>query len=92
MDPGKIVRQMWSTNKSAFENTFRIIHAIQEQSGKVFLAFVEKSPWITDKISAQTADLIGIFIKGCDDLKAVADDHFQNMEAFILELESYRKD
>lgn len=92
MDPGKIAIQMWSINRSTFENTFCIIHAIQEQSGKVILAFAEKSPWITKKISVQIADMISIMRQGCDDLKAVADAHLQKIEELIPELKSYRKD
>lgn len=85
MDPKQIAKQMIVFNKTAFDNNFRAMQALQEQTERLVGRFWEKSPMFPEDGKKAIADWIAAYKKGCDDFKNVVDDNFQKVEEFFKE-------
>ena len=46
MDPKQIAKQMIDFNKTAFDNSFSAMSALQDQTEKLILSFLDKTDWI----------------------------------------------
>ena len=49
MDPKQIAKQMIVFNKTAFDNNFRAMQALQEQTERLVNKFWEKSPMFPEE-------------------------------------------
>lgn len=85
MDPKQIAKQMITFNKTAFDNNFRAMQALQEQTERLVNKFWEKSPMFPEEGKKAISDWMTAYKKGCDDFKGAVDDNFKKVEEFFKE-------
>lgn len=85
MDPKQIAKQMIVFNKTAFDNNFRAMQALQEQTERLVNKFWEKSPIFPEEGKKAISDWMSAYKKGCDDFKTAVDDNFKKVEDFFKE-------
>lgn len=85
MDPKQIAKQMIVFNKTAFDNNFRAMQALQEQTEGLVNKFWDKSPMFPEEGKKVISDWITAYKKGCKDFKRVMDDNFKKVEDFFEE-------
>ncbi len=85
MDPKQIAKQMIVFNKTAFDNNFRGMQALQEQTERLVSRFWEKSPMFPEEGKKAITDWMAAYKKGCEDFKTVVDENFQKVEDFFKE-------
>ena len=85
MDPKLIAKQMIVFNKTAFDNNFRAMQALQEQTEGLVNKFWDKSPMFPEEGKKVISDWMTAYKKGCEDFKSVVDDNFKKVEDFFEE-------
>lgn len=85
MDPKQIAKQMLVFNKTAFDNNFRAMQALQEQTERLVGRFWEKSPMFPEEGKKAVSDWMAAYKKGCEDFKSAMDDNFKKVEEFFKE-------
>ncbi|HOX14830.1 MAG TPA: hypothetical protein P5347_00150 [Smithellaceae bacterium] len=85
MDPKLIAKQMIVFNKTAFDNNFRAMQALQEQTEGLVNKFWDKSPMFPEEGKKVISDWMTAYKKGCKDFKRVMDDNFKKVEDFFEE-------
>ncbi len=85
MDPKLIAKQMIVFNKTAFDNNFRAMQALQEQTEGLVNKFWDKSPMFPEEGKKVISDWMTAYKKGCKDFKLVMDDNFKKVEDFFEE-------
>lgn len=85
MDPKQIAKQMIVFNKAAFDNNFRAMQALQEQTERLVNKFWDKSPMFPEEGKKVIYDWMTAYKKGCEDFKSVVDDNFKKVEDFFQE-------
>ncbi len=85
MDPKQIAKQMIMFNKTAFDNNFRAMQALQEQTERLVGRFWEKTPMFPEEGKKAIGDWMKAYKKGCEDFKAVVDENFVKVEDFFKE-------
>ena len=85
MDPKLIAKQMIVFNKTAFDNNFRAMQALQEQTEGLVNKFWDKSPMFPEEGKKVISDWMTAYKKGCEDFKSVVDDNFKKVEDFFQE-------
>lgn len=79
MDQEQIAKQMIEFNKTAFDNSFAAMSALQDQTEKLILNFLEKAPWVPEEGKKAISTWIEGYRKGRDDFKAAADDNYRKV-------------
>lgn len=85
MDPKQIAKQMIVFNKTAFDNNFRAMQALQEQTERLVNKFWDQSPMFPEEGKKVISDWMTAYKKGCEDFKSVVDDNFKKVEDFFQE-------
>jgi hypothetical protein len=85
MDPKQIAKQMIVFNKTAFDNNFRAMLSLQEQTERLVNRFWEKSPMFPEEGKKAITDWMTAYKKGCGDFKSLVDENFQKVEEFFKE-------
>ncbi len=49
MEQKQMARQMMEFNKTAFDNSFSAMSALQDQTEKLVLSFLDKAAWFPDR-------------------------------------------
>jgi len=70
-------------NKTAFDNNFRAMQALHEQTERLVHKFWEKSPLFPEEGKKAISEWIKSYKKGRNDLKAAADENFKKVESFF---------
>ncbi|PKN89014.1 MAG: hypothetical protein CVU51_02500 [Deltaproteobacteria bacterium HGW-Deltaproteobacteria-1] len=85
MDPKQIAKQMIVCNKTAFDNNFRAMQLLQEQTERLVGKFWEKCPMFPEEGKKAIADWMTSYKKGCADFKNTVDDNFKKTDEFFKE-------
>ena len=85
MDPKQIAKQMIAFNKSAFDNNFRAMNALHEQTERIINKFWEKSPMFPEEGKKAISEWMKTYKKGCEDFKNSVDENFKKVEVFFAE-------
>ncbi|CAN2039428.1 Phasin domain-containing protein [Candidatus Magnetomoraceae bacterium gMMP-15] len=80
METGKIANQMVSFQKNLFENTFKAMTMVQDQTEKMMTDFITQFPWINDDGKKSLSDSIDYYKKAREDFKSAVNDGFKKME------------
>jgi hypothetical protein len=88
MDQQTITKEMMNFNKMLFDNSFNAISAIQDQSGKMIAAFVDKAAWLPDDGKKAITDYLLAYTKGRDDFKTVADAKYEEVANYFMKKEN----
>jgi hypothetical protein len=83
MDPKQIAKQMIQFNKTAFDNTFEAMTAVQQQTEKMMAMFLEQAPLIPDEGKKAINEWLRAYKKGREDFKAAADENYKKVEEFF---------
>ena len=85
MDPKQIAKQMIVFNKTAFDNNFRAMQTLHEQTERLVNKFWEKSPMFPEEGKKAISEWMTAYKKGSDDLKNIVDENFKKVEDFFNE-------
>jgi hypothetical protein len=88
MDQKQIAKQMIEFNKTAFDNSFAAMSALQDQTEKLILNFMEKAPWVPEDGRKALNSWIAGYKKGRDDFKAAADDSYRKVLEYFSGIEN----
>jgi hypothetical protein len=83
MDPKQIAKQVIQFNKTAFDNTFDALTALQEQTEKMMGMYLEQAPLIPEEGKKAINDWLKAYKKGRVDFKAAADENYKKVEEFF---------
>jgi len=83
MDPKQIAKQMVDFNKTAFDNSFEAMSALQDQAEKMFTASMEQTSFFPAEGKKLINEWIKTYKKGREDFKAAADVNFKKVEAYF---------
>ena len=84
MDQQKITQEMIKFNKSALDDTFNTITTIQDQSARMFTAFMDKAHWLSDDGKKAINDWLAAYKKGRDDMKAATDEKYEKVANYFM--------
>ncbi|MEN6374671.1 MAG: hypothetical protein ABFD75_07820 [Smithella sp.] len=85
MDQKIIARQIIEFNKTAFENTFNVITALQEQTEKLVLSLSEKAQWLPENGKKTMNEWVKTNKKRREELKSCVDDNYKKATDYFAE-------
>jgi hypothetical protein len=80
MEQVKIAKQMVSFQKSLFENSFKAMSMVQDQTEQIVNTFLNQLPFANDEMKKSVVDSISFYKDARDKFKAAVDDGFQKLE------------
>jgi hypothetical protein len=83
MDQKQIAKQMVEFNKSAFDNTFNAMTALQDQTEKLVFQFLEKAQWFPEEGKKAINEWLKAYKKGCSDFKSSADNSYKKVSEYF---------
>jgi hypothetical protein len=83
METGKIAKQMIDFQKTAFDNTFGAMVALQDQTEKMVNITIEQSAWLPKEGKKAINEWTEACKKGRDDFKKFVDENFSSAEGFF---------
>jgi hypothetical protein len=87
MDQKQIAKQMMEFNKTVFDNTFSAMTALQDQTEKLVLSFLEKATWFPGEGKKAVTDWVKAYKKGREDFKSTADDNYKKVAEYFAKAE-----
>lgn len=91
MDQKQIVKQMIEFNKTVFDNTFSAMTVLQDQTERIVLRFLEKTPWFPEEGKKAFNEWLNSYKKGCDNFKATADENYKKVTDYFAKAEKEEK-
>ena len=88
MEQKQIAKQMMEFNKTAFDNSFSAMSALQDQTETLVLSFLDKAPWFPGEGKKAINDWVASYKKGRNDFKAAADNSYQKVADYFAGIES----
>jgi polyhydroxyalkanoate synthesis regulator phasin len=85
MEPKQIAKQMVDFNKTAFDNSFEAMAAIQDQTEKMVASMMEQTAFFPEEGKKLVNDWIKTYKKGREEFKAAADENFKKVETFFAQ-------
>ncbi len=76
----EIMKQMIEFNKTAFENTFKAMSLVQDQTEEMLLSFMEKSPWILPEGKKILKEWLETCKKSRDEYRKIVNEGFKKVE------------
>jgi len=83
MEPKKIAKEMIDFNKTAFDNSFKSMSLLQDQTEKMVSAFIEQTTFFPEEGKKVVKDWIASYKKGRDEFKNSADESFKKVESYF---------
>ena len=81
METGKIAKQMIDFQKTAFNNTFGAMVALQDQTEKMVNLTIEQSAWLPKDGKKALNEWTEAYKKGRDDFKKMMDENFSALHS-----------
>ena len=85
METGKIAKQMIDFQKTAFDNTFGAMVALQDQTEKMVNLTIEQAAWLPKDGKRALNEWTEAYKKGRDDFKKFVDENFNRVESFFVD-------
>jgi len=85
MEQVKIAKQMISFQKSLFENSFKAMSMVQDQTEQIVNTFLNQLPWANDEMKKTVADSISFYKDAREKFKVAVDEGFQKIEEMFGE-------
>ncbi len=76
----EMMKQMIEFNKTAFDNTFRAMSLVQDQTEEMLLSYMEKATWLPAEGKKALKDWLDNCKKVRDEYKKIVDEGFKRME------------
>lgn len=90
MDQKQIAKQVTDLSKAAFDSSFDAMTAMQDQTEKLVLSFLEKAPWFPEEGKKGINEWVKTYKKGREDFKSAADESFKNVTGCVAVAEVKR--
>jgi hypothetical protein len=90
MEQKQIARQMMEFNKTAFDNSFSAMSALQDQTEKLVLGFLDKAAWFPEEGKKAINDWVISYKKGREDFKAAADESYKKVADYFAGAETQK--
>lgn len=87
MDQKQIAKQMVEFNKNVFDNSFAAMTAMQDQTEKLIVGFLDKAAWLPPEGKKPILDWIESYKKGREAFKAQADERYKKVVEFFAKTE-----
>ncbi len=87
MEQKQIARQMMEFNKTAFDNSFSAMSALQDQTEKLVLGFLDKAAWFPEEGKKAINDWVTSYKKGREDFKTAADESYKKVADYFAQAE-----
>jgi len=83
MTPKELLKQMVNFNKAAFENSFNTMLILQEQMERMSRVYVDQTTGISAETKSAVNEWTQLYKKGLTDFKAMIEENFKKVEAFL---------
>jgi hypothetical protein len=90
MEQKQIARQMMEFNKTAFDNSFSAMSALQDQTEKLVLSFLDKAAWLPEEGKKAVSDWVISYKKGREDFKTAADESYRKVADYFAQPEKQK--
>jgi len=87
MEQKQIAKQMMEFNKTAFDNSFSAMSALQDQTEKLVLSFLDKAAWFPEEGKKAMNEWVSSYKKGRNDFKSAADESYQKVVDYFAGME-----
>jgi hypothetical protein len=87
MDQKQIAKQMMDFNKTAFDNSFNAMSALQDQTENLVLSFLDKAAWFPEEGKKAINDWVKSYKKGREDFKVTADESYKKVANYFAQAE-----
>ncbi len=85
MEQKQIAKKMIEFNKTSFDNSFSSMSALQDQTEKLALSFLDKAAWFPEEGKKAINDWVISCKKGREDFKAAADESYKKVTDYFTE-------
>jgi len=83
MAPKKMIKQMVEFNKTTYENSFKGIALLQQQTERMTKTMVDQATWLPDEGKKALDSLSDVYKSAYDNFKTMMDDNFKKVEAYL---------
>jgi len=83
VQPKELLKQMVSFNKAAFENSFSTMLMLQEQTERMSRVYVDQATGVSAETKNAVNEWTQLYKKGLTDFKAMIDENFKKVDAFL---------
>ncbi len=83
MDQKAMLKQMVEFNKTTFDNSFKTMIMLQEQTETMVNTLLGQATWLPEEGKKVINDWVKAFKKGRDDYKKLVDQSFAKVEDFF---------
>ena len=83
IQPKQLLKQMIDFNKAAFENSFNSMLMLQEQTERMSRVYVDQATGISAETKNAVNEWTQLYKKGLTDFKAMIDENFKKVDAFL---------
>jgi polyhydroxyalkanoate synthesis regulator phasin len=83
MDQRAMLKQMVEFNKTTFDNSFKTMVMLQEQTEAMVNTLLAQATWLPEEGKKVVKDWVKTYSKGRDDFKRLVDESFKKVEDFF---------
>ncbi len=83
MEQKAMMKQMVDFYKSAFDNSFKTMITLQQQTETMMNSMMNQANWMPQEGREAINEWVNACKKGRDDFKKVVDDNFKNVESYF---------
>jgi hypothetical protein len=83
MEYANVAKQMITFQKTLFENSFRAMTTVQDQTEQMMMSFLDKMPWVNEEGKKSIDEQVKYYKKIREDFKKAVDDGYAKMEEMI---------
>jgi len=87
MDQGKMLKQALGVYKTAFDNSFDTICAIQDQTEKMLNLFLDNATWLPEEGKKAIIEWGKTYKKGRDDYRATVNESYKKVEELFANMD-----
>jgi hypothetical protein len=83
MDQNQIFKQTIDFNKATFDNSFKAMVMVQEQTEKMVSTTLDQATWLPEEGKKAINEWANACKKGAEDYKKTVDENFKKVEDFF---------
>ena len=87
MDPKQITKQLMDFNKTVFDQTFKMMTILHDQTESIVFRFLEKAQWIPEDGKKVINEWANAYKKGSEYFKAYTDESYKSVTDYFAEVE-----
>lgn len=84
MDQKQNIKQILDFNQKAFDNAFKTLSTLQDETESIVSRFMEKSNWITPEGKKIVSQMSEAYRKGRSDFKTLADENYRKAFEYFV--------